>query len=73
MAQWVKNPPNNAEETGYAGSIPGSGRCPGEGKDNPLELVLAWRITWTEEPGGLQSLGSQKSRLLATQQQKQPQ
>ena len=21
--------------------------------------VLAWRITWTEEPGGLQSMGSQ--------------
>ena len=68
----VKNPPANAGEAGDTGSIPGSGRCPGEGKDNPLELVLAWRITWTEEPGGLQSLGSQKSRLLATQQQKQP-
>ena len=24
--------------------------------------VLAWRIPWTEEPGGLQSMGSQKSR-----------
>ena len=24
--------------------------------------VLAWRIPWTEEPGGLQSTGSQKSR-----------
>ena len=23
--------------------------------------VLAWRISWTEEPGGLQSMGSQKS------------
>ena len=23
--------------------------------------ILAWRIQWTEEPGGLQSLGSQKS------------
>ena len=22
--------------------------------------ILAWRITWTEEPGGLQSMGSQK-------------
>ena len=22
--------------------------------------VLAWRIPWTEEPGGLQSMGSQK-------------
>ena len=23
--------------------------------------VLAWRIPWTEQPGGLQSIGSQKS------------
>ena len=23
--------------------------------------VLAWRIPWTEEPGGLQSMGSQRS------------
>ena len=22
--------------------------------------ILAWKITWTEEPGGLQSLGSQR-------------
>ena len=22
--------------------------------------VLAWRIPWTEEPGGLQSMGSQR-------------
>ena len=24
--------------------------------------IFAWRIPWTEEPGGLQSMGSQKSR-----------
>ena len=36
------------------------------GGEDPLEEetathsnVLAWRIPWTEEPGGLQSLGSQ--------------
>ena len=23
--------------------------------------VLAWRVSWTEEPGGLQSMGSKKS------------
>ena len=35
------------------------------GRENPLEKemathssILAWRIPWTEEPGGLQSLGS---------------
>ena len=38
-------------------------------RDNPLEkqtathsCILAWKIPWTEEPGGLQSTGSQKSR-----------
>ena len=25
-------------------------------------IILAWEIPWTEEPGGLQSLGSRKSR-----------
>ena len=33
--------------------------------------ILAWRIPWTEEPGGLQSMGSQKSwQDLATKQTK---
>ena len=30
-----------------------------EGNGNPLS-TLAWRILWTEEPGGLQSMGSQR-------------
>ena len=37
------------------------------GWEHPLEKemathssILAWRIPWTEEPGGLQSMGSQK-------------
>ena len=46
----------NAEELG---SIPVLGRYPGEGNGNPL--LLAWKIPWTEEPGGLQSMGSQES------------
>ena len=33
----VKNSPANAGDTGDAGSIPGSGRCPGEGNGNPLQ------------------------------------
>ena len=36
------------------GSIPGLGRSPGVGNGNS---ILAWRIPWTEEPGGLQSMG----------------
>ena len=37
------------------------------GQENPLEMemathssILAWIIPWTEEPGGLQSMGSQR-------------
>jgi len=41
------------------GLIPGSGRCPGGGNDNPLG-ILAWEILWTEEPGGLQSMRLQR-------------
>ena len=39
------------------------------GREHPLEKemathssILAWRIPWTEEPGGLQSMGSQSIR-----------
>ena len=46
----VKNPPANA---GDVGSVPGSGRSPGKGNGN--SSILAWKIPWTEEPGGPQS------------------
>ena len=52
----VKNPPANARDTG---SIPGW--------EDPLEKemathsrILAWKIPWTEEAGGLQSMGLQR-------------
>ena len=59
----------SACNAGDPGSIPGSGRSLGEG--NPLSQldagkkathssVLVWRIPWMEEPGGLQSMGSQR-------------
>ena len=39
------------------------------GQEDPLEKamathssILAWRSPWTEEPGGLQSMGSQRVR-----------
>ena len=46
----IKNPPAN---TGYVGSIPGSGRSPGEGNSNPLQYSClgnptdrgAWQAT----------------------------
>ena len=33
----VKNPPASAGDAGDTGSIPGSGRSPGEGNGNPLQ------------------------------------
>ena len=53
----VKNPPANA---GDVGLIPGSRRSPGEA-NGTHSSILAWEIPWIEEPGGLQSMGSQKS------------
>ena len=58
MAQTVKNPPAMQET-----------QVRSQGWEDPLEKematnssILAWRIPWTEEPGGLQSMASQKSR-----------
>ena len=57
----VKNPPANAVEVRTMGSV--------SGWEDPLEegiathsSILAWRIPWTETPGGLQSMGSHRVR-----------
>ena len=57
VAQPVKVSACNA---GGPGLIPGSGRSPGEMATH--SSILAWRTPWTEEPGGLQSIGSQRVR-----------
>ena len=56
VTQTVKNPP--AMQETWVRSL---------GQDDPLEKgmathssILAWRITWTEETGGLQSMGPQR-------------
>ena len=56
MAQLVKNPP--AMQDTWVSSL---------GQEDPLEKgmathssILAWRILWTEKPGGLQSIGLQR-------------
>ena len=57
MAQWAKNPPAKQEM-----------RVRSPGWEDHLEdgiathcRILAWRIPWTEEPGRLQSMGSQRA------------
>ena len=54
----VKNPPANARDARELQSL---------GKEDPLEeqmathsSILAWKIPWTEETGGLQPVGSQR-------------
>ena len=62
MAQLVKNQPAVQEA-----------RVPSLGREDPLEKemamhfsTLAWKIPWTEEPGGLQPMASQVGHNLAT-------
>ena len=52
----VKNLPAVQETLGV---IPVLGRYPGEGTGNHSG-ILAWRIPWTEEPGGLYSMRLQR-------------
>ena len=54
----VKDLPACAEDVGV---IPGLGRTSREGNATHSS-ILAWEILWTEEPGGLQSMGSKKNQ-----------
>ena len=61
MSLAVKNPPASARDIRDAGSDPGL--------EDPLEeamathsSIFAWKIPWTKESGGLQSMGSQRVR-----------
>ena len=56
---------------GDPGSVPALGRSSAEGNGSPLQYSC-WEIPWTEEPGELQSMGSQRvGHDLATKQQQQ--
>ena len=59
MVLVVKNPPASAGNVKDAGLIPGSERSPGGRHSNPLQYSCL-ENPWTEEPGGLQSIGSQR-------------
>ena len=57
----VKNMPANVGDIRGKGSIPGLGRSPGVG-NGIHPSILAWRIPWTEETGGLQLIKVTNSR-----------
>ena len=54
----VKNLHAKAGDTGDVSLIPGSGRS--SKSESACPSILAWKIPWTEKPGGLQSMGSQR-------------
>ena len=57
----IKNPPANAGVAGDKGSFdPWIGKIPLEKGMATHSRILAWEISWTEEPGRLQSMGSQR-------------
>ena len=58
-AGMVKNLPASAGDARDAGLIPGWGRSPGEESGSPVQYSC-WKITWTGEPGGLQSVELQR-------------
>ena len=57
----LKNPLTKAGDTRDLGLISGSGRSAGV-RNVACSGNLAWKIPWTEEPGGLQSMGLQRVR-----------
>ena len=59
VAQLIKNPPAKAGDKGDSGSILGSRRSPGVRNSNPLQYYSLGNPL-TEEPGMLQSMGSQR-------------
>ena len=66
VALVVKKPSAKACDVRDEGSLPGLGRSPGEGHGNPFQYSCL-ENPWTEEPGELQSLGSQNSWTGLTQ------
>ena len=69
---WLRGKESDCN-AGDPGSIPESGRSSG-GEMATHSSILAWRIPWAEEPGGLQVMGSQRVRRnLPTKQPPPPQ
>ena len=62
VAPLVKNPPANAGDLKDTGSVPGLGRSPAGGHGNLLQYSCL-ESPMAEEPGGLQSMRSRKSRM----------
>ena len=60
LPRWLSGK-ESTSNMGDTSSIPQLGRSPEEGSGN-YSTILAWKIPWTEEPGRLQSMRSQRVR-----------
>ena len=60
VALVVKNLPVNAGDARAVGLIPGSWEDPLEEGMATHSSILSWRIPWTERPGRLEPIGSQR-------------
>ena len=66
MSHWKLGIPSGSDgkesscSVGDLSSIPGLGRSPEKGMATH-SIILAWRVPWTEEPDGLQSMGCKES------------
>ena len=61
LPQWLSGKESICQCRRY-GFDPWVGKSSWRRKWQPTSVGLAWEIPWTKEPGGLQSMGSQKSR-----------
>ena len=61
MAQQVKNL-SAMQETQETRVLPLGREDPVEREMATYSSILAWKVPWTEEPGGIQSNGSQRAR-----------
>ena len=59
---WWRSSKESSCSTGDPGLIPGGQEDPLEKGKATQSSILAWRIPWTDEPSGLQSMGSQRAR-----------
>ena len=60
----IEYPPANARDSVDRDLIPALGRCPGGGHGNPIQYSCLETLM-TEDPGGLQSMGSESQKRLS--------
>ena len=60
LSWWLTQYKESACAARDPGSVPGSGRSPGGNGMTTHSSILAWAISWSEEPGGVTAHGGRK-------------